>query len=110
MKLPIRILKIYLGGVLFFFSGLIVVPQTAQGGQQPQANPSSATPLSQGKQVDAPADASTESATCQSCHDEITTSFEKSPHWKLRIHSTGRTMLPARLVTRCTMRRQKNTC
>ncbi len=89
MKLPIRILKIYLGGVLFFFSGLIVVPQTAQGGQQPQANPSSATPLSQGKQVDAPADASTESATCQSCHDDITTSFEKSPHWKTMDDTRG---------------------
>src|SRR5258707_12862854 len=81
----------YFGSVLFFFSGLIVVPQTAQGGQKPQETPSSAIASSQGKPADAPADASSsmESATCQSCHDDITTSFEKSPHWKTMNDTRG---------------------
>jgi hypothetical protein len=86
-----KTLWLCVGGVLFFLSGLIVAPQTVLCGQQPQEAPSSATASNQDKPADAMADASasTEAETCQTCHKDITTSFEKSPHWKTMNDTRG---------------------
>ena len=90
MKLSNRTLRLFMGA-MFFFSGPIVAPHVVHGGQQPQKAPSSAIASSQGKPGDAPADgsASTEAETCQACHGDITTSFEKSPHWKTMNDTRG---------------------
>jgi DmsE family decaheme c-type cytochrome len=91
MKRPNKTLKLCVGGVLFFLSGLIVAPQAVFGGQRPQEAPSAATASNQDKPADATADASasTEAETCQTCHKDITTSFEKSPHWKTMNDTRG---------------------
>ncbi len=91
MKRPNRTLKLRVGGVLFFLSGLIVAPQAVFGGQRPQEAPSAATASNQDKPADATDDASssTEAETCQTCHKDITTSFEKSPHWKTMNDTRG---------------------
>jgi len=89
MKILKRIFKLYFAGALFF-SGLIVAPHAVLGAQRPQEAPRSSTTSSQGKPADAPADASSlESATCATCHEDITTSFEKSPHWKTMNDTRG---------------------
>ena len=90
MKLSNRTLRLFMGA-MFFFSGLIVAPHVVLGSQQPKKAPSSAITSSQGKPGDAPADgsASTEAETCQACHGDITTSFEKSPHWKTMNDTRG---------------------
>src|SRR5437667_1835520 len=90
MKLSNRTLRLFVGGILFF-PGLIVASQVVLGGQQPQEAPSSAIASSQGKPDDAPADGSTstEAETCKTCHEDITTSFEKSPHWKTMNDTRG---------------------
>ena len=90
MKLANRTLRLFVGGILFF-SGLIVAPQVVLGGQQPQEPPGSAVASSQGKPDDATTDgsASTEAETCKTCHEDITTSFEKSPHWKTMNDTRG---------------------
>jgi len=91
MKLSNSAVRPHIGAVLFLLSGLIFAPKMVLSGQQPQAAPSSATASSQGKSVVAPVDASTstESESCATCHEDITTSFEKSPHWKTMNDTRG---------------------
>src|SRR5207248_11269675 len=90
MKLSNRTLRLFMGA-MFFFSGPLVALRVVLGSQQPKKAPSSAITSSQGKPGDAPADASasTEAETCQACHGDITTSFEKSPHWKTMNDTRG---------------------
>ena len=90
MKLSNRTLRLFIGA-MFFFSGPLVALRVVLGSQQPKKAPSSAITSSQGKPGDAPADASasTEAETCQTCHGDITTSFEKSPHWKTMNDTRG---------------------
>src|SRR5439155_617342 len=90
MKLSNRTLRLFVGGILFF-SGLLVAPRVVLGEQRPKETPRSAVASRQAKRVDAPADgsASTEAETCKTCHEDITTSFEKSPHWKTMNDTRG---------------------
>jgi DmsE family decaheme c-type cytochrome len=91
MKLSNRTLGLYVGGVLFFLSGLIVAPQAVVGGPRPQEATGSATASSQGKAGDTPAGApaTTEAESCKLCHEDIVSSFEKSPHWKTMNDTRG---------------------
>jgi DmsE family decaheme c-type cytochrome len=92
MKLSNRTLRQRVGGSLFFLLlGLIGAPLAVLGAPLPQGDSSSAATASQGKPADLPADgaSSTEPATCATCHDDITASFEKSPHWKTMNDTRG---------------------
>jgi len=91
MKISKRTFRLYGGVFLCFLSGLIPAAPAVLGAQRPQEAPRSSTTSSQGKPTDAPADASSslESATCATCHEDITTSFEKSPHWKTMNDTRG---------------------
>ncbi len=90
MKRIDRTLRLCIGGVLLLFSGLIIGSQAVFGGQQPQEAPSSAA-SDKTKQVEPTTDspASTGGQPCQSCHGDITASFEKTPHWKTMNDARG---------------------
>src|SRR5438105_8856174 len=81
----------FLGILLFFLLGLSASPQAVLGGQDPQESSSSASGSEQQKAVEAPSDvsATTEIQDCQSCHGDITASFERTPHWKTMNDTRG---------------------
>jgi len=90
MRFANGIPRVCLCGVLFFISGLILVPSVLKG-LQAQSTPAPVTVSDQDKPASTTADApaATESETCQTCHDDIVSSFEKSPHWKTMNDTRG---------------------
>src|SRR5438105_5418551 len=81
----------FLGILLFYFVRLFASRQAVLGGQDPQESSSSASGSEQQKAVEAPSDvsATTEIQACQSCHGDITASFERTPHWKTMNDTRG---------------------
>src|SRR5215472_3738606 len=81
----------YFGVLLLFLLGLMVGPQAVFGAQKAQESSRSATPAKEVKPAGATTDASAtaESQACQSCHGDVTASFEKSPHWKTMNDTRG---------------------
>ena len=91
MRLTNRTRRLYFAGILLAFWGLIAVPRAVFGGQKAQ-EPSSSASASQSKKLSESTDEGSlpaEIQACQSCHGDITASFEKTPHWKTMNDTRG---------------------
>ncbi|OLB29412.1 MAG: hypothetical protein AUH13_15850 [Acidobacteria bacterium 13_2_20CM_58_27] len=91
MRLTNRTRSLYFAGILLAFWGLIAVPRAVFGGQKAQ-EPSSSASASQSKKLSESTDEGSlpaEIQACQSCHGDITASFEKTPHWKTMNDTRG---------------------
>lgn len=91
MTLTDRGQRPYFGALLLFLLGLMVGPQAVFGLQKARESSRFATAAKEVKPAEATTDvsATAEPQACQSCHGDVTASFEKSPHWKTMNDTRG---------------------